>query len=180
MTMPLVPIVMPWASASNWGSSGNPGVSGTTNGVWLTNNGAWNVGRRDLTSTYSTGVAQAVNNEYDPTDLSASLTSPASCPDDNYDVCVFDSDYGDNGFNGWHQCAGTTTGSHPNQVCSLGFVKINLFYSPPPKRIACHELGHDVGLRHTSNTASCMMTTADGGTSAQLAAHDRGHINNYY
>ncbi len=168
------------ARASNFGSSGTPGVSGTTNGVWLTDNRSWVIGRRDLTSTYSTGVAQAVNQEYDPTDINPSLSSPASCPDADFDLCVFDSDYGDNGLNGWNQCAGTTTGSHPNQVCSLDFVKINLHYSPPAKRIACHEMGHGLGLRHTQNDASCMKSTADGGTSSQLAAHDKTHINDNY
>lgn len=118
--------------------------------------------------------------EYGPTDLTVGLGSPGGCPDEDWDVCVFDSDYGDNGFNGWNQCAGDTSGAHPNRRCSLGFVKINLYFSPPAKRIACHELGHSIGLRHSGNDASCMKTTQDGGSSARLANHDVGHVDDEY
>ena len=168
------------ADATNFGSAGTAGTSGTTNGVWLSNNNFWNVGRRSLSATYSTGVFNAVEDEYEPTDLTANPLTPSSCPDSGYDVCVYDADYGDNGLNGWNACAGVTSGSHPDQQCSLSWVRINLEYSPPAKRIACHELGHSLGLRHTSTQASCMKRTADGGNSSDLTAHDRSHINSNY
>lgn len=168
------------AMATNFGSAGTAGSSGTTNGVWLTNNYFWNVGRRNLTATYSTGVYQAVEEEYEPSDMDGAALTPDSCPDSGYDVCVYDYNYGDNGLNGWNACAGTTSGSHPTQRCSLDYVRINTYYSPPAKRIACHELGHSVGLRHTSDSASCLKRTADGGTSSDLTSHDRTHLNNTY
>lgn len=174
-------VVYPAAvSASNFGSAGTAGTSGTTNGVWLTNNNFWNVGKMSLTATYSTGVDQAVEEEYEATDFTANPLTPATCDEAGYDVCVFDSNYGDNGLNGWDACAGATTGSHPNQQCGLAWVRINQFYSPPAKRIACHELAHSVGLRHTQEQASCVKRTADGGTSSDLSAHDMAHINANY
>lgn len=176
----LITILAPAASATNFGSAGTPGTGGTANGVWLTNNNIWNVGRMSLTATYSTGVAQAVEEEYEDSDLNAAALNPATCDDAGYDVCVFDANYGDNGLNGWNACAGSTSGSHPNQQCSLAWVRINQFYSPPAKRIACHELGHSVGLRHTSTQASCLKRTADGGNSSTLTAHDIAHLNAAY
>ena len=167
----------PQAAASNFGSSGTPGIGGTTSGVWLTNNYLWYVGKRDLTSTYGPAVSGSVNNDYAPTDLDPTVSVASSCPDASYDLSVFDSNYGDNGLNGWNQCAGDTTGSHPNQVCSLGFVKINLFYDPPAAHIACHEMGHSIGLRHTTNDGSCLKQN---GPSSALTTHDESQINGHY
>lgn len=166
------------AEASNFGSFGTPGAGGTNNGVWLTPDSGWLVGRRALTAPYSTGVAEAVGEEYGPTDLNVGVFSPSTC--DIYDVCVYDHDYGDNGLNGWNACAGAVIGNHPTQKCVQAWVRINLFFSPPPKRIACHELGHSVGLRHTDEQASCVKRTIEGGNSETLSAHDKAHINDNY
>ncbi len=169
--------------ATNVGSAGTPGTAGTTNGVWYTPDAAWKVAKRDLTSTYSTGVTNAIAQSYNPTDLSVTVVTAATCTNLTphfHDVCVFDSDYGNNGVNGWNQCAGVTTGSHPNQVCSLQYVKINTRYSPPATRVACHELGHSVGLRHTNANDSCMKSSADGGSASVLTSHDKSHLNARY
>ncbi len=173
-------MVVPQVSATNFGSAGTGGTSGLTNGVWLTGDPLWSVAKRALTAAYSTGVNDALWDEYAPTDLTLTVSSPSSCSDDDYDLCVFDDNYGDNGVNGWNACAGVTGGSHPNQVCSLDWVRINLFYGPPPKRIACHEIGHSVGLQHTSDQASCMKSTGDGGNSEVLTSHDKAHLNAAY
>lgn len=166
-------------SATNWGSLGTPGISGTTNGVWLTPNNTWHIGRRALTAAHNTGVINSANDDYGPTDLVVSVSSASSCPDADWDQCVFDSDYGNNGLVGWNQCAGSTNGSHPNQVCTLGFTKINLHYSSwTPAEVACHELGHSIGLREgTALAGSCMRDPAESGI---LLQHDRNHINNHY
>jgi predicted Zn-dependent protease len=64
--------------------------------------------------------------------------------------------------------------------CSVDWVNINLTYSPPATRVACHELGHAMGLRHNLDTSSCVMSSADGGTSQYLSTHDKDHLTNNY
>lgn len=60
LAMALLIVVATPATGSNFGSSGSAGISGTTNGVWLTMNSNWVVGRRSMTATYSDGVERAV------------------------------------------------------------------------------------------------------------------------
>ena len=165
------------AVASNFGTSGQAGTSGTTNGVWLTNNLAFIVGLRNLTTASAAGVAN-VEDTFDSTDLSFSDSAVSSCPDSSYDVCVYDANYGDNGLRGWNACAGTTTGQHQAQVCSLAWVRFNTTYSSNKTNLACHELGHSVGLRHESHAASCMQTPLSG--TLTLNAHDKDQINFTY
>lgn len=165
-------------SAGNWGSAGDVGAGGTTNGVFLTNDSNWIVRGRVLTDPYVTGMMEALQQSYYPTDLTVTTYPWAtSCAGD---LCVYDFNYGDNGLNGWNACAGPTQGAHPNMVCSLDYVRVNLFYAPPPKRIMCHEIGHSVGLRHTQEQASCVKKTSDGGDSAVLSDHDKAHVNAHY
>lgn len=167
--------------ASNFGSTGSPGTIGTTNGVWLTNNSTFNVYKRSLTSTYAAGVDDTIDNDYDtiPGWVATAFTA-TSCDDTGADVCVFDFDYGNNGLLGWNACAGTTSGSHPNQQCSVSWVKINENYSPPATTIACHELAHATGLRHTSSSSSCVNTVVNSSTSKRLSSHDRNHLETEY
>lgn len=163
--------------ASNFGS-----INAGADVSWLTNNGVLNVIQRDLTATYATGLNDAIDN-YN-TVFSAAWTASTwadtTCSDLFADVCVFDSNYGPNGLLGWTECIGTTSGSHPSMECSLTRISINEYYWPPAQRTACHELGHSVGLRHSSESTSCMRSTNDGGTSAVLSTHDKVHlIDNY-
>lgn len=165
------------ALGNNFGSAGTPGIGVNDNGVWLTNNANWNVGRRALAQFFSSGVTAAVNQEFDPTDLAANIDTPSGCPDSTYDVCAFDSDYGNTEWVGVNQCAGSTSGSHPNQECSLAFVKYNTRYSVnSAKSLACEELGHSVGLRHRfTDPDSCMSQIGE-----DLIPHDKGHIDDTY
>ncbi|WP_444663312.1 M57 family metalloprotease [Cellulomonas sp. CW35] len=175
-------VMSPQASASNFGSEGSVGAAGTTNGVFLTRDRAWSVAKIDLTATYSNGVSAAVKNQYNPTDLTVTVYTPPGCGGSygSYDLCVFDAEYGDNGLAAWNACAGTTSGRHPTMVCSTQYVRINRYYSPPANRIACHEMGHSIGLRHSSEASSCLKSAAEGGTSQTLTSHDKAHINGTY
>jgi hypothetical protein len=166
--------------ASNFGSQGTPGTGGLTNGVWLTLDTTWSVTRVQLTTTYYNGVTSAIQTQCSPTELFVLLYTTTYCFDADHDLCLYDSNYGNNGVNGWNACAGSVIGQHPNQKCSVDWVRINLYYSPPAQRIACHEMGHAVGLRHTSDQASCMKQTSEGGTSQVLTQHDKDHLNGQY
>lgn len=163
-------------SASNFGSQAGPVLFGLTTGVWLTTNSTLLVGRVELTATYSNAVQSVMSSEYNPTDLSVIVESPASCWG-GYDVCVFDLNFGDIGYHAWNSCAGTTSGSHPNQTCSVQYVRINLLFNPPANYVVCHEVGHSIGLRHSDDSASCM---DEEGSSPVLTNHDKGHINARY
>ena len=174
----IVALSLPAATAAtNFGSQGTAGSGGTTNGVWLTPDVTWTVARVSLENAYFDAVTSAVQNQYGPTDLSAFLYTATFCSDASHDECVFDSDYGDNGLNGWNACAGSVIGQHPTQECSMDYGRINLHYSPPAGHIACHEIGHSVGLRHSTESGSCLVS---GGPSAVLTTHDKGHLNANY
>ena len=166
-------------SYANFGSQCCTGSSGTTNGVFLANNDVHNAIERNLTTDYHLGLTQTVDYDYASVPGFRPATWAASaCSDAGFDVCVFDADFGDNGLAGWTACDSDFSGSDPNVVCGLSFVRINLFFDPPEIRVACHELGHTVGLRHSSEQDSCMKST--GGDSIHLSAHDRNHIATEY
>lgn len=166
------------ASADNFGSQGRPGTGATNSGVWLTEDRAFSVGYRNLEASTSDAMADAIEGSYQPTDLEVSHGSASSCPDRTFDTCVYDSDYGDNGLLGWNACAGTIRDAHPAQRCSLTWIKINLHYAgADTMRVACHELGHAVGLRHSLELGSCM---EEGWGFDTLTAHDQSHINETY
>jgi hypothetical protein len=167
--------------ANNFGSEGAAASlwDPAYNGVWLSPTSSWHVGRISMTTTYSNGVYDAVGTQFGPTDLAVGVFSSSTCQA-SYEVCVYDADYGNNGVNGWNQCPGTVVGQNPNRTCSQQRVQINLFYSPPAQRIACHELAHSVGLRHTGEQASCVKKTSEGGNSQVLSTHDKNHLNDQY
>jgi predicted Zn-dependent protease len=165
-------------SASNFGSEGTPGSSGSTNGVFLTDGADWRVARRALVSANSTAVAVAAS-DYSSTTLNAYVSSPSTCSDAAHDVCVYDAVYSGVGFVGWNACAGTATGGHAGMVCSLDYVRFNQAYTFVPQALACHELGHSVGLRHESYTGSCMYTPS-ASSSGVLAIHDKDNLNWWY
>lgn len=164
------------ASATNFGSTGTPGAEGTNNGVWLTNDAFYNIGRMSMDAANSTAVGNSITGDYNPTDLDAAALT-GNCNDPAYNACVFDSAYGNNNLAGWNACAGTTSGSHPNQTCSLAYIRFNQTYTWSPDALACHEIGHSVGLRHSTQAGSCMVNPLSG---SNLTSHDRAHINAAY
>lgn len=50
-------------------------------------------------------------------------------------------------------------------------------YGPCRRWLACHELGHTLGLQHSANSATCMYTV---GYPDTLNAHDKEHLEDCY
>lgn len=152
--------------------------------VSWTNDTNWTVVGRTLipATNYSTFVTLA--SDYDPTDLNPTYQQVSTgCP--SYaELCVHDDDYGNIGWFGLEDCVGSTSGSHPNMVCSKSRVRINLWGGLPPfvaisEYNLCHEIGHATALRHTLSD-SCLKTYNDGGSSSYISIQDFVDINAHY
>ncbi|WP_106399824.1 matrixin family metalloprotease [Actinocorallia populi] len=48
------------------------------------------------------------------------------------------------------------------------------------RKVACHELGHTVGLRHNSSKGTCMYQAPAAADSATLTSTERSEINGNY
>ena len=112
------------------------------------------------------------NNSIEPTNISSSIYH-------NYagrEVNVHDDYYGDTGWYGEWRCR-----SWSGSICLDGLVRINLSYGPytdtEKRSLVCEEVGHSVGLEHSSETASCMSQRWD---RTLLTSHDKGILNNKY
>ena len=93
----------------------------------------------------------------------------------------------------WTQCSSAATygGADPNRWCkpqqliwNTSFESSHFSTLAKKEYIACHELGHTVGLRHTSRTATCMrVATIEPnvvpGTDV-LDTHDKAEVNAQY
>jgi hypothetical protein len=103
------------------------------------------------------------------------------------DVLVTDYPYGDNGLAGWAEClpGSPTSGSHPSRRCDRQKLRFNSDYPASfdtfddRRAVACHELGHTVGLRHTALQSSCMKNPPNG-SAPFLSTHDINHINTHH
>lgn len=182
-------LVVAPANASNFGSTACAGSP--RNCVSRANNiyhaVAWE-GDRDITPGMDIATFWAVDNVYNPTDLVAYRDESDPYPD----VRVWDYPYGDNGVLAWVECPPDNTGTggtDPNRWCRGQKLRYNSHYwwnsteydtEDGRRRIACHELGHTVGLRHLSTTDSCMYQYAGSGGISSLGTHSISHINNNY
>lgn len=168
------------AAATNLGSTFSPGPP--ANGVWWTIDANWRVGMDALTAPTQNATAAAVANRYNPTDLVASSVAVSTCTFPTHDVCAVDDNFGANGLFGWNSCPGQVGGSAPFLTCTIQLVRYNLTYTPHSWNwLACHELGHTVGLRHISPyTTSLVTCMGPGGSTGLLGAHEQGHINGHY
>lgn len=130
--------------------------------------------RSDIDLSFRTVIQQ----RYDPTDLETGLRSPA-------DVKVQDNTYDRNGVIAWVNCPPEASegGSGTSRWCYGQDLRFNLSYSEwydsalERQFVSCHEFGHTVGLRHTTDTGSCLNST---NATTALSAHDVNHINAVY
>ena len=147
-----------------------------------------------LTEELASSLRDTMAEDYDPTALvvreDPALTSRT-------DVIAFSADYGENGAAGWVYCpsdAPQGMNAQGDRWCRHQELHFNLnarygiYLNDDGSRdyVACHELGHTVGLRHWGNppessgpvAATCMNAdTPDGPT--DLSQAEIAHINAY-
>lgn len=132
----------------------------------------------------------ALDNQYDPTDLVAYKTTTDNLPD----VRLWDWWYGTGKPQGWVDCPADNTGigykdsfDPETRWCRGQILRFNATWNDlynydthAERYLACHELGHTVGLRHTSLN-SCMRTNVPLSLANEnLLSHEIGHLNVWY
>ena len=149
-------------------------------------------------ATLSIGLAESLRDamieDYEPTKLTMVLEPERSA---ETDVIAYSEDYGNNGAAGWVYCppeAPQGVNRMRHRWCQQQELYFNLnpsmavFFADDASRdyVACHELGHTLGLRHWGNppesagppAATCMNAdTPDGPTN--LHQIDWDHIDRY-
>jgi hypothetical protein len=163
---------------------GSTACGGTpVNCVSVGNNNQHRVYFNNLTANMSSALTSTMNLDYAPTDLfmvteTVWATRDASANDDYYNL---------NGAAGWVVCAnssGQGTDVHGHRWCqsSLYFnFSYGSFFATAQQRdyMACHELGHTLGLRH--HAGSCMEFRSDNGNGlGTLNLSDVQHLNAEY
>lgn len=175
------------ASATNFGSGGPSGSPVTQ--VSLANNKHHRVDFFDTTTRTGNINQWALDNQFPRFDFTWQFVDGS-----DYDVRIADSNFMDNGLIGWVNCpAGATeTGSNPNRTCYGQRLNYNLYSGYEGqwdttfggRNMACHELGHTVGLRHEAagDNPSCMKTdaTPDNSDASTYSGEDVTHVLNNY
>ena len=148
-----------------------------------------------LTDVLAGALRRSLADDYDPTDLVAFERTELSA---DTDVIAYSQDYGDNGAAAWVYCpsdAPQGTNADRDRWCRMQEMHFNLnprytaFLGDDGSRdhVACHELGHTVGLLHWGNPpssdgptgATCMNADTPNGPTG-LHPNDVDHINAYH
>lgn len=166
------------AEASNFGWNGTIFLSDDSNLI---------IYYSSLTSRVATSVDGVRGESLDPTNLITTRVTTHGSGIRQADISVVDEYYGDTGWSGQSVCQQSYYAyfNDPDMVyfCVHNHVRINLSSyrnntDRSRKHVVCQELGHAVGLRHTTLDGSCMESGDFSETT--LSKHDAGHINTQY
>lgn len=119
-------------------------------------------------------------------DAVADVSTSEQPSSSNVDVIVMDEFTGLVGIVAWTECAdgAATGGTDPHAYCRPQWLRYDLSdtldYDTVGERnsIACQEMGHTLGLRHSSSTSSCLYFYRT--TQAGLVQHDKDELNLHY
>jgi len=148
-----------------------------------------------LTDSLAESLRDSLAEDYDPTALVASVATELTRATD---VIAFSQDYGDVGAAAWVYCppdAPQGTNAEGDRWCRMQELHFNLnsrlavYFEDDGSRdhVACHELGHTIGLRHWGNppdsaepaAATCMNADTPNGPTV-LHQIDVDHIEAYH
>ena len=170
------------------------GVSNEAYGCVSMANNRWHAVRGYTFGNQWPDLIPAVNwvldTQYDPTDLSAYLTTTDNLPD----VRLWDWNYGAGKPQGWVDCPADNTGigykvpgDSDTRWCRGQIIRFNSCWNDQEdydtdteRYLVCHEIGHTLGLLHHSLN-SCMRTEVPLYLAVpNLLSHEIGHINAGY
>lgn len=172
------------AQAYNW--SGATGVTGCTGANMADNWAHYFYYDSSVTADMKDAIGAVRVNTYNPTDVETyTLTSVTSYTD----VVTYMNDYSTYCGYSWHPSSGgvvalVTCVSLTGSRCQKHEMRFDLSYvqstsAAEDRHIACHEVGHTLGLLHRNAGAPSCLTT-DGSQYQGLDAHDVAHLNTNY
>lgn len=179
------------ASADNWGSepcaAAGPNNVPPRRCVHLGDNTLHQWCEDGTVGNQVPGILAAVVEAMDDYDFYTVITTEHYCPITVHrDVIIADFDYGNNGYTGWTECVPGTEliGAHPYRSCDSQKIRFNgnsryaweVDTHNERLTLACHEIGHTLGLWHFANSdKSCLNNNA-----LVTSNHDDAHINFNY
>lgn len=180
--------VMPVVRADNFAAKKPNGETGCASGVYQADSFFHDFEFQNLSSVGSTMTTWAMDNVIDPTAMEAAMDLT---PGGGTDVRVTDYDFTTLCGHNWYDAGDgeavvglyTCENKAPDGACNHSFVRfeqewIDAGTTSERRSLACHELGHSVGLQHRSDSSGCMPSTINGVTNWSL--HDRNHVNAHY
>lgn len=141
------------------------------------------------TDAMTTALTWSRETNLDPTDVNTYLTSNSSIAD----VIVYENPYTD--YCGFDWYAGpkvggiiglTTCGSTlSNGRCNMHTIRLDSNYTnivtwPSKHVLACHEMGHVIGLTHAGSNQTCMAPEENEADSENYSSVEIGWLNNAY
>lgn len=181
-------------AADNWGANGyaegfaSPGAAPCDNlqtSECIANDGNHSVYFENVDTAQYNATINRMENVYEPI---SGITMWETISFQNADVYVMDGYFGTSEYAGWTQCtdgAAHGGGSGRWEWCKPQLIMYNLsrtgyFFNGKTRRrmIACHEMGHTLGLQHTTADSSCM--EVDANTNTTIRQHEIDHLEYLY